>query len=117
VFTKDDIRTLVDVVIIDPTRANLFLRSCATQGFDVSDVVQAKERSYHDQHLVNQFLPLPMEVFGCLHKQANVFLHNCANAIWSLKRSEAPSFFFYLSYFSLTKKFSHISKVASILHL
>jgi hypothetical protein len=68
VFTKDGIRTLVDVIIADPTRANLLLRSCATQGFDASNVVQAKKRSYHNQHLVNQFLPLSVELFGCLYK-------------------------------------------------
>jgi hypothetical protein len=32
--------------------------------------------------------PLTMEVFGCLHKHVDVFLHKCANAIWSLKGQE-----------------------------
>jgi hypothetical protein len=40
--------TLVDVVIVDPMQVNLYLRSCATQ---------AKEKSYHNQHPTNQFLP------------------------------------------------------------
>jgi hypothetical protein len=31
-------------------------------------------------------------VFGCLHKHANMFLHDCANAIWSLKESKGPHF-------------------------
>jgi hypothetical protein len=26
---------------------------------------------------------LTIEVYGGLHKQVDVFLHNCANAIWS----------------------------------
>ncbi len=39
----------------------------------------------------HKLLPLAMEVFGCLHKQMNVFLHNCANVIWSLKRLDGPS--------------------------
>jgi hypothetical protein len=43
VFTKDDIRTLVNVAILNPTRANLLPRSSATQGFVASNVVQAKE--------------------------------------------------------------------------
>jgi hypothetical protein len=34
-----------------------------------------------------------MEGFGCLHKQVDVFLHNCANAIWSLKRLKCPPLF------------------------
>jgi hypothetical protein len=43
VFTKDGIHTLVDIVIVDLTRADLLPRSCATQGFVVFDVAQAKE--------------------------------------------------------------------------
>ncbi len=54
------------------------------------DVAQAKERSYHNQHPTDQFLSLAIKVFGCLHKHANVFLHNYANAIWSLKGIEGP---------------------------
>ncbi len=67
-FTKNGIRTLVDVIIADPTQVNLLLQSCATQGFDASNVAQVKEWSYHNQHLVNQFLPLSVELFGCLYK-------------------------------------------------
>jgi hypothetical protein len=44
--------------------------------FVVSEVAQAKEKSYHDQHLTDHFLFLAIEVFGCLDKQADVFLHN-----------------------------------------
>jgi hypothetical protein len=90
-FTKDDICTLADVVILDPMQANLLPRSCATQGFVAFDVVQSKERSHYNRHPIEQFLPLTIEVFGCLHKQANVFLHDYANAIWNLKRVEGLS--------------------------
>jgi hypothetical protein len=84
VLTKDGICTLVDVVIA----RDLFPRSCATQGFVASNVAQAKERNYHNRHPSDQFLSLAIEVFGCLHKHVDVFLHNCANAIWSLKGTE-----------------------------
>jgi hypothetical protein len=67
-------------------QTSLLPQSCTTQGFTASDAVQAKKWSYCDQHPINQFLPSVIEVFGCLHKQTNVFLHNCANAIWSLIR-------------------------------
>jgi hypothetical protein len=83
-LTKDGIRTLVGVVIADPTWIYLLPQSCATQGFATSNVVQTKERSYCNQHPTNQFLPLIIEVFGCLHKHADMFLHNQTNAIWSL---------------------------------
>jgi hypothetical protein len=68
VLTKNDIHTLVDVVIANPTPLDLLPRSCATQGFDVFDVVQAKKQNYCDRHPADQFLPLAVEVFGCLHK-------------------------------------------------
>jgi hypothetical protein len=67
-LTKNDIHTLVDVVIVDPTWMDLLPWSCATQGFVAFDVAQAKKQSYCDQHLADQFLPLVVEVFGCVHK-------------------------------------------------
>jgi hypothetical protein len=81
VLTKDDIHTFIDVVITDPTWTNSLPRSCPTQGFIVFDVTQAKKQRYHEWHLSDQFLPLVMKIFGCLHKQVDVFLHNYANAI------------------------------------
>jgi hypothetical protein len=45
------------------------------------DAAQAKEMSYRNQHSINQFLSLAIEVFGCLHKYADVFLHDCVDAI------------------------------------
>jgi hypothetical protein len=88
VFTKDGIHTLTDVVIVDQTRMDLFLRSCVTQGFVAFDLTQAKERSYRNQQPIDQLLPLVIEVFVCLHKHVDMFLHNCANAIWSFKGSK-----------------------------
>jgi hypothetical protein len=35
----------------------------------------AKEGLYHDHHAIDEFLPLGVKVFGCLHQQANDFLH------------------------------------------
>lgn len=54
-LTKDGIRTLVEFVIVDSTKANLFCRYYITQGFVAFKIAQAKERSYHDQHLTNLF--------------------------------------------------------------
>jgi hypothetical protein len=85
VLTKDGICTLTNIVIVNPMSAYLLLWSCAIQGFVTFDVVQAKERSYCNQHPINQFLPLTIEIFGCLHKHVDVFLHDCVNVIWSLK--------------------------------
>jgi len=88
VVTKDGIHTLTNIVIINPTHVNLFSQSFTTQGFTTSNATQVREKSFHDQHTTNQFLPLTIEILGCLHKQANVFLHDCANVIWSFKGLE-----------------------------
>jgi len=45
-LTQNDICTLVDVVIVSVTLANLLPQSYATQGFVASDVAQAKEWNY-----------------------------------------------------------------------
>jgi hypothetical protein len=74
VFTKYNICTLVNVIIVDPTWMDLLPWYCATQGFAASNVVQAKEKNYCNQHPTDQFLPIVIEVFSCLHKYANVFL-------------------------------------------
>jgi hypothetical protein len=89
-LTKDGICTMANIVIANPIQAYLLLRCCTTQGFVALDAVQAEERNYHDQHPINQFFALAIDVFGCLHNQANVFLHYCVNAIWSLKGLEGP---------------------------
>jgi len=119
VLTKDGICTLIDIVIANPTRTNLFPWSCATQRFVAFDATQAKEKSYHNQHPTDQFLPLSIEVFECLHKQVNVFLHNCANAIWSLKGQRALLFlpwFFFLEKISITLQRMQTSSILSQAH-
>jgi hypothetical protein len=78
---------------------DLHPRFCITQGFATSNAVQAKEMSYYNQHPSEQFLPLPIEVFGCLHKHVDVFLHECANAIWSLKGPKGLPLFVLVTFF------------------
>jgi hypothetical protein len=68
VLTKDDIHTLIDVFIANPMWADWHPKSCATQEFLASNVAQAKEKNYCDWHPIDQFLPLGIEVFRCLHK-------------------------------------------------
>jgi hypothetical protein len=99
VFTKNGIRTLINLVIVDPMWTYLFPRSCTIQGFVASNVVQAKERSNHNWHPTDQFLPLTIEIFDYLHKLANVFLHNYANAIWSLKGTKGFHFSTLVTFF------------------
>jgi hypothetical protein len=53
-LTKNDICTLVDIVITNPTQLDLLPQSYATQGFATFDVAQTKERSYYNRHPINQ---------------------------------------------------------------
>ncbi len=87
-FIKDCIHTLVNNVIIDPMRI---------QGFATSDATQVEERSYHP---TNQFLSLTIEIFGCLHKNANLFLQDCVNAIWKLKQPKGFLLFTLFTFFN-----------------
>jgi hypothetical protein len=57
VLTKDDIHTLVDVVIVNPMGVDLFPRSYATQRFVASNVFQAKKGTIvNDTPLINSSL-------------------------------------------------------------
>ncbi len=96
-FTKDEIHTLLDVVIANPTWVDLFHQSYTTQRFVVYEVTQAKEKNYRNWHPTNHFLPLAILVFRYLNKQVDVFLHNCANAMWNFKEPEGPPFLSFLS--------------------
>jgi hypothetical protein len=93
VLIKHDIRTLTNLIIASWTQVNLFPQSCKIQRFAICDATQAKERNYCNQHPTNQFLSLAIEIFGCLHKHVDVFLHNCVNAIWNLKGLNGPHLF------------------------
>jgi len=117
VFTKDDIRTLANVVIINPTWVNLFPWSYATQGFVALDVVQVKERNYRNWHPINQFLPWAIEIFGCLHEHADLFLHDCANVIWNFKGIEGLHLFTFVPFlcqnFLITLQRIQVSSILS----
>jgi hypothetical protein len=88
VLTKDDTCSLT---LSLSTNANKFtsqilhnsriycLRCSSSQGKELSQPTP-----------IDQFLPLAIEVFGYLHKHAYVFLHDYANAIWSLKGTKSP---------------------------
>jgi hypothetical protein len=115
VFTKDGIRTLVNFVIANPIRVDLLCQYCATRRFVAFEIVQAKERNYHDQHPIDHFLPFAIEVFGCLNKKVDMFLHNCTKPCGTSKGIRPSSFC--LGYFSPSKNFNYTAKDANILHL
>jgi hypothetical protein len=117
VFTKDDIGTSIDVVIVDPTQMDLLPQFYTTQGFVALDATQTKERSYYNRHPIDQFLPLEIEIFGCLHKHVDVFLHDYANAIWNLKRTKDIHLSTLVTFLHQIVSVGHITEDANIFHL
>ncbi len=59
----DDIRTLVDIVIIDLTQADLVSRAVLSHGVDVSLAAQVKEGLHSDHCLADVFSLLPQNFF------------------------------------------------------
>jgi hypothetical protein len=63
-LTKDDICTLINIIITDPMQADLLPRSCITEGIDASDTAQTKKKVIMiNTPLINSSL-LVIEVFG-----------------------------------------------------
>jgi len=106
VLTKDGICTLINVVITNAIGVDLLHQSCATRRFVPFEIVQAKERSYHDRHPIYHFLPFTIEVFGCLNKKIDMFLHNCTKPCGTSKGQKALLFLFWLL-FSIKKSQLH----------
>jgi len=68
VFSVNGTCTLVDVVIVDPTYVNLILWVDSSWGAITMIITQTKIVSYHNRHLKDDFIPLVVEIFGCLHQ-------------------------------------------------
>jgi hypothetical protein len=81
----DGICTLVYVVIVNPTWVDLVSQTTSLDEVIAKMVTQAKEGFYYNQHAINTFFPLAIEVFECIHQQAYDFLHICASMAWSPK--------------------------------
>jgi hypothetical protein len=56
----------------------------------VTIVAETKIAPYCDRHLENDFIFSTIEIFKCLHQQANDFFHRRANITWSLKGFKSP---------------------------
>jgi hypothetical protein len=63
----DGVYTLVDVVIINPTRIDLVLRVVFFHGVVAIVAALAKDDLYCNRFLVDMFFPLAIKVFECLH--------------------------------------------------
>jgi hypothetical protein len=64
-LSTNNICTFANVVIIDPTQVDL-VYFISKGGHEMP--TQANERFYHNQHFMNAFIFVAIEVFGCLHQ-------------------------------------------------
>jgi hypothetical protein len=104
------------IVIANPMHANQLPQLCTIQRLVASKATQVKNiYIYYNWHPTNPFFKLVIDIFGYLHKQADVFLHDCASAIWKIKESKIRPLFCF-DCFSLTLNFNYVAKDASILH-
>ncbi len=71
-------------VITNTIRWNICTKSCCW-GQNLWSKQTTGKKSYHNQHPIDQCLLLAIEVFGCLYKQVDMFLHDCANAMWNFE--------------------------------
>ncbi len=72
------VRTLVDVIIVDPIRIDLVSWATLFRGVATIIMTQAKDGLYHDQFPTDMFLFLVVEVFGCFTPIGRqVFLSMC----------------------------------------
>jgi hypothetical protein len=74
VFTKDGIRTLTDVVIANPTQANLLPQFCTTQGFATFNVAQAKKKEQSQPTTQLLIIVLPTGIDFETDKSLIIFL-------------------------------------------
>jgi hypothetical protein len=81
---------LADMVIAYPIQVVLVFQAISFCRVATMVAAQVKEGLYHNWHLEDVFLPLVIEIFGCIHQQANNFLHQCASMVWLTKDTYNP---------------------------
>jgi hypothetical protein len=67
--------TLVNVLIANSTSVDLVFQIASSCEVAANMIAYTQQGLYHDRHPINEFLPLAIKVFGCLHQQAYDFLH------------------------------------------
>jgi hypothetical protein len=76
-ITRDDFWTLMDVVIVVSTRINMAQRASTTTWHATMMVVQKKTQSYAKWTSNNDFIPLVIKTYGCLHFCFDSFFITC----------------------------------------
>jgi membrane-associated PAP2 superfamily phosphatase len=85
VMLVDGIRTLVDVIIVNPIRVDLISPMVFSHGVVMTMATQVKEGFYCDCYLMDMFFALVIKVFRSLHQLFDNIFHQCANMAWIAK--------------------------------
>jgi hypothetical protein len=80
-ITKYDFRTLMDVIIVDPTCINMVQRTSTIITHLAMMATKKKTRSYAKRALGDDFIPLVIETYVCFHYRFDSFLTTCAHTI------------------------------------
>ncbi len=73
-IVDDGTHTMINVIIVNSTYVNFFSQVTFFRKMVTMIATQAKIVSYCDQHLEDDFIPLAIKMFGCLHQQVDNFL-------------------------------------------
>ncbi len=98
VLTKDNIRTLTYIVIVNPIQVHLLPWSCTTQRCVASNGTQAKERSYHNWHPTRSIPPFSNWSIWLFTQTCPCVFTWCAYAIWSLKGPKGLHLFTFVTF-------------------
>jgi hypothetical protein len=77
VITRDNFQTLMDVVIADLTCPYLVFHVLTTTVHASIFAAQNKTQSYTKQTLGNDFIPLVIKTYSCLHLHFDFFFTSC----------------------------------------
>jgi hypothetical protein len=80
IITKDNFWTLANIVIGNPTRTDLAQWISTMTTYAMMMAAQDKARSYTKQVPRNDFIPLAIETYSCLHLCFDSFLFSCVHA-------------------------------------
>jgi hypothetical protein len=77
-FTRDNFQTLMDVVIVNSTCTNMVQWTLIMTTHVMMMTAHEKTWSYVERALGNDFIPLVIEMYGCLHSHFDSYLTICA---------------------------------------
>ena len=71
--------TLIDIVIVDPTRGDFVARAARMDLVAVTEAEKCKERRYRDRASGTKFVPFAVETYGALSARSDRLLVECAS--------------------------------------